>query len=157
MTILQCLSATDSETEEEVEYSYHAGVSLSPMGQPLATPLSQPKITSSTPIIHALHTDSTQIAADNPVQQGNIHQNTIDKNKHTPSPTYIPMTKSQTMKASINKNSLKPSLFVRLLVMTWGYVGILSKTLVLTFRLRILSPTHFSLSKFKTYKKSSKE
>ena len=105
MTILQCLSATDSETEEEVEYSYHAGVSLSPMGQPLATPLSQPKITSSTPIIHALHTDSTQIAADNPVQQGNIHQNTIDKNKHTPSPSYIPITKSQTMKASINKNS----------------------------------------------------
>ena len=106
MTILQCLSATDSETEEEVEYSYHAGVSLSPMGQPLATPLSQPKITSSTPIIHALHTDSTQLAADIPFQQGNIHQNTIDKNKHTPTPSYKPITKSQALKASINKNSL---------------------------------------------------
>ena len=76
------------------------------MGQPLATPLSQPKITSSTPIIHALHTDSTQLAADNPFQQGNIHQNTSDKNKHTPTPSYIPITKSQTLKASINKNSL---------------------------------------------------
>ena len=108
MTILQCLSATDSETEEEVEYSYHAGVSLSPMGQPLATPLSQPKITSSTPIIHALHTDSTQIAADNPVQQGNIQQNTIDKNKHTPAPPYKPITKSQPLKASINKRSWGP-------------------------------------------------
>ena len=59
MTTLQCLSATDSETEEEVEYSYHAGVSLSPMGQPLATPLSQPKITSSTPIIHTHYTQTT--------------------------------------------------------------------------------------------------
>ena len=118
ITILPCLSATDSETEEEVECSYHAG------GNIIAKKSSSSSIihgniiankSSSSPIIHSIHTDSTQFLADHDFQRRNNQHETADKNKDiTTIAIFVgepaQLTSGGSMKTSIKKMNRKRKL-----------------------------------------------